>query len=77
MTRQDLDVIDQAAHILGKSRSDFVVEAAYQEAHRILLDRTVFTLDDEAFARFEALLDAPPEPSDRLRKLLTSPTPWD
>lgn len=77
VSRRQRDVIDQAAQALGKSRSDFMVESAYREAEQVLLDRTVFTLDAHAFAEFEAMLDAPPAPSDALRKLLSSKAPWE
>ena len=77
VSRQQRDVIDQAAQALGKSRSDFMVETAYREAEQVLLDRTVFTLDEQAFAEFEAMLDAPPAPTDALRNLLTSKAPWE
>ena len=77
VSRRQRDVIDQAALALGKSRSDFMVESAYREAEQVLLDRTVFTLDEQAFEEFEALLDAPPAPTEALRKLLTSKAPWE
>ena len=32
------DLIDQAANSLGRSRSDFMLEAAYREAESVLLD---------------------------------------
>jgi uncharacterized protein (DUF1778 family) len=77
VSRQQRDVIDLAAQTLGKSRSDFMVETAYREAEQVLLDRTVFTLDEQAFAEFEAMLDTPPAPTQRLRKLLTTKAPWE
>jgi len=77
ISRQQRAVIDQAAQALGKSRSDFMVESAYREAEQVLLDRTVFTLDEQAFAEFEALLDAPPAPTEALRQLLLSKAPWE
>jgi uncharacterized protein (DUF1778 family) len=77
VSRQQRDVIDLAAQTLGKSRSDFMVETAYREAEQVLLDRTVFTLDEQAFAEFEAMLDTPPAPTQGLRKLLTTKAPWE
>jgi uncharacterized protein (DUF1778 family) len=71
------DLIDQAAHLLGKSRSDFMLETACREAEDVLLDRTFFRLDPEAFARFNAMLDNPPAPSDELRTLLKRKAPWE
>ena len=51
--------IDQAAHLAGKSRTDFMLEAACEKAQRVLLDRTVFALDAAGIQRFTERLDAP------------------
>ena len=73
----DLDVIDRAAMVTGRSRTDFVLEASRREAEAVLLDRVYFRLDDEAFAAFEALVEAAPEPSEALRSLLEKEAPWE
>lgn len=71
------DLIDQAAAVQGKSRSEFMLELAYQKAQDVLLDRRLFGLDEHRFEQFLALLDAPPQPSAKLHTLLTTPAPWD
>jgi uncharacterized protein (DUF1778 family) len=71
------DVIDRAAATLGKSRTDFMVEAARREAETVLTDRCYFTLDPDAFRAFTAALDKPPAENPRLRRLLTTPAPWE
>jgi uncharacterized protein (DUF1778 family) len=71
------NLIDQAAKVLGKSRSEFILEAACRKAEEALLDRTFFLLDDEAFDQFQAMLDNPPPPSDALRKLLLRNARWE
>lgn len=76
-SRGQRDLIDHAAHLLGMSRSDFMLETACREAEAVLLDQTFFRLDGEAAVRFAALLDAPPPPSDELRALLRRPAPWE
>jgi uncharacterized protein (DUF1778 family) len=70
-------LIDLAAELLGKNRTDFVIDAARQAAQNALLDRTVIPINDKAHAAFVALLDAPPQPNERLRKSLHTPAPWD
>ena len=40
------DLIDQAAAMLGKNRSDFMLEAACDRAQSVLLDQVYFRLDD-------------------------------
>lgn len=71
------DLIDQAAERLGRSRSDFMLEAACRQAEDVLLDQTYFALDAEKMAAFQALLDNAPVPSDRLCRLLNAPAPWE
>ena len=71
------DLIDQAADRLGRSRSDFMLQAACRQAEEVLLDQTYFALDSERIAAFQAMLDNPPAPSDRLRRLLNAPVPWE
>jgi uncharacterized protein (DUF1778 family) len=70
-------LIDLAAELLGKNRTDFVIDAARQAAQNALLDRTVIPINDKAYAAFVALLDAPPQPNERLRRSLQTPPPWD
>ena len=71
------DLIDQAANRLGRSRSDFMLEAACRQAEDVLLDQTYFALDAKSFAAFQAMLDKPPAPTDRLRRTLKARAPWD
>ena len=69
------DLIDQAAERLGRSRSEFMLDAACREAEDVLLDQTFFTVDAGTFASFQALLDTPLPPSDKLRRLLKTKAP--
>lgn len=71
------DLIDQAADRLGRSRSDFMLEAACREAEDVLLDQAFFTVDESTFAQFQALLDKPLPPTDKLRRLLRTKAPWE
>ncbi|MEX2015907.1 MAG: DUF1778 domain-containing protein [Candidatus Hydrogenedentales bacterium] len=70
-------LIDQAAEVSGKNRTDFVLDAARYAAENTLLDRIVFMVDPEAYDSFLALLDAPPKPNDRLRRSLQTAAPWE
>ncbi|MCL1463250.1 DUF1778 domain-containing protein [Argonema galeatum] len=71
------DLIDRAAEIQGKSRSEFMLESAYQKAQDVILDRIFFGLDERKFKEFVALLDAPPMRNEKLQALLTTKSPWD
>jgi uncharacterized protein (DUF1778 family) len=70
-------LIDRAAETLGKSRSDFMLDAACREADAVLLDRRFFMLDEKAYKRFTAALDKPPADNPKLRRLLASQAPWE
>src|SRR5271155_5521364 len=74
---EERGLIDRAATITGKTRTDFVLEAARRAAEEALLDRTVFTVSPEAYAQFLARLDAPAQSNERLRRVMQTPTPWD
>ena len=71
------DVIDRAAELTGKSRTDFVLDAARRAAEEALLDRTVFVVSPEKYAEFLERLDRPPAPNERLRKALSKKAPWE
>jgi uncharacterized protein (DUF1778 family) len=70
-------LIDRAAKLTGKNRTDFVLTAARHAAEDVLMDRTVFAVSAKAYAKFLARLDAPPQPNDRLRRTLQTPAPWE
>ncbi len=71
------DLIDQAADLLGKTRSDFMLEAACERARAVMLDQVFFSLDAEKFRQFTALLDAPPAANPGLERLMAVKAPWE
>jgi len=77
VTARDRSMIDRAAALAGKNRSEFMLEASRAAAEALLMDRTVFTLDPERFQAFVTALDAPPAPPAGLRRLLATPAPWE
>ena len=74
---EDRGMIDLAAKTTGKSRTDFVLDAARDAARNALLDRTDIRVAPEVYAEFVARLDAPATPNARLRKTLRTLPPWD
>jgi len=70
-------LIDRAAELSGRTRTDFVLDAARRAAEDTLLDRTLFTVSPTAYRQFLERLDAPPRPNARLRKTMQTPAPWD
>jgi uncharacterized protein (DUF1778 family) len=71
------DLIDHAASVLGKNRSDFMLEAACERAQSVLLDQVFFRLDAEKFEQFAVMLDAPPISNPGLERLMAVKAPWD
>ena len=69
-------LIDRAAKSSGKTRTDFILSAARRAAEEELLDRTIFVVSPDIYSRFMTLLDAPPKPSERLKRTMQTPPPW-
>lgn len=76
-SRRQKELIDQAAELLDRTRSDFMLEAACREAQALLVDQTHFSLPEAKFKRFMAALDRSPKDNPKLRQLLRSTAPWD
>lgn len=71
------DLIDSAAAALGKTRTEFVLDSARQSAADVLLDRRLLSLDAERYGAFMDVLDNPPPPTDKLRRLMKRKAPWE
>jgi uncharacterized protein (DUF1778 family) len=74
---EERGLIDRAAKTLGKTRTDFVLDAARRAAEDALLDRTVLTVSPKAYAEFLARLDASPKPNERLQQTMKTSAPWE
>lgn len=70
-------LIDRAVAVTGKNRTEFILDAVTEKAREILADQTHFALSKQAMQRFNALIEAPLENSDALKRLLTKPSPWE
>ncbi|MEO5347640.1 MAG: DUF1778 domain-containing protein [Magnetococcus sp. YQC-9] len=74
---EEKQLIDRAAQARGQNRTDFILEAARRAAEDALLDRTMLLVNEEAYAKWLELLDAPPQPNERLRRAMKTPAPWE
>ena len=70
------DLIDSAAAVVGKTRTDFILESARKHAVDVLLDQQLFSLETAQYEEFLRALDAPVQPNARLKQLLASKSPW-
>lgn len=73
---KQMDLIDHAAQLLGKNRSDFMFEAACDKAQAVVLDQVFFSLDANKLRQFTRLLDAPPSQNPGFARLMAVKTPW-
>lgn len=73
---QTRQLIDDAAAILGKTRTEFVIECARRQAIDVLLDQRLFVLDSERYDAFMRALDNSPAPGPKLRSLLRRVPAW-
>ncbi|MGO4835426.1 DUF1778 domain-containing protein [Rhizobiaceae sp. 2RAB30] len=74
--REDVrKVIDRAASIRGKSRTDFMIDAAYRAAEDALLDQTLVRVDEDSYRHYLSILDQPPG-GEGFERLMSAPRPW-
>lgn len=74
--REDIrELIDQAARSQGKSRSEFMIDAARKAAEEALLDQTLVRVDRQTYEHFLAVLDQPPG-GQGYERLMQAKQPW-
>lgn len=71
------DLIDRAAQLQGKSRTDFMLEASREKAEHVLLDQTLFTVTSKQYKAFVALMDTPLTRNKAVKRLLAKRAPWE
>ena len=71
------ELIDRAAELAGKNRTDFVLDAARRAAEDTLVDRIILRVSPKAYRQSLARLDAPPKPNKRLLRSMQTPPPWE
>lgn len=74
---EEKQLIDRAAEVLGKNRTDFVIDAARRVAEETLSDLRIINVDAQSYEKFLALLDMPSETNESLMKTMQSKAPWE
>ena len=69
------NLIDRAAESAGKTRTDFILEAARRAAEEALLDRALMVVSPEAYGEFLQRLDCRAQPNERLQSTMQSKLP--
>ena len=77
ISTQTRQLIDEAASALGKTRTEFMIDSARQNAIDVLLDQRLFVLDPEDYDAFLEALDNPPSPGPKLKALMSRTPAWE
>jgi uncharacterized protein (DUF1778 family) len=70
-------MIDRAAVLRGRSRADFVREAAVRAAEDVLMENRLIRLNSMGFADFLAVLSRPASPVPEIVVLAKRIAPWE
>jgi uncharacterized protein (DUF1778 family) len=77
VTPDTLGLIDRAAHVFGKTRTDFILDTVRKVAEEAILDQRVFILNPDKWQEFTDALDAPLQPNPQLDALLARKPAWE
>ncbi|MDG4891999.1 MULTISPECIES: DUF1778 domain-containing protein [unclassified Mesorhizobium] len=73
----DVAMIDRAASLRGRSRTDFVRDAAVRAAEDVLMDNRLVRMSPDGFAEFMEILSAPAAPVPDMVEMAKRPAPWE
>jgi len=77
LAEEQAALIRAAAEVEGATVTEFTVNAAVARARDVLADQRLFTLADEAWTEFLALLDRPVTTKPRLQGLFAEDSPFE
>ena len=73
----DVAMIDRAATLRGRSRTDFVRDAAVRAAEEVVMEQSLIRMSPQGFAGFIEVLAAPAAPVPEMVELARRPAPWE
>ncbi len=73
----DIAMIDRAAGLRNRSRTDFVREAAVRAAEDVLMENRLIRMSAEGFAEFLTVLSVPAAPVPEMVDIAKRPAPWE
>jgi uncharacterized protein (DUF1778 family) len=73
----DIAMIDRAASLRGRSRTDFVRDAAVREAEEVIMQTMPIRMSTEGFTAFMEALAQPGRPVPEMVEALRRPAPWE
>jgi uncharacterized protein (DUF1778 family) len=73
----DIAIIDRAANLRGRSRTDFVREAAVRAAEDVVMETAPIRMSPAGFKAFMAALSKPTSPVPEMIELFQRKAPWE
>lgn len=73
----DVAMIDRAATLRGRSRTDFLRDAAVRAAEEVVMEQSLIRMSPECFAAFMDILAQPAAPVPEMVEVLKRPAPWE
>lgn len=73
----DIAIIDRAATLRGRSRTDFVRDAAVRAAEDVLMETAPIRMSAAGFKAFMAALSGPATPVPEMVELFRRSAPWE
>jgi uncharacterized protein (DUF1778 family) len=73
----DIAIIDRAASLRGRSRTDFVRDAAVRAAEDVLMETMPIRMSPAGFKAFMAALSGPATAVPEMIELFRRPAPWE
>ena len=73
----DVAMIDRAARLHGRSRTDFVRVAAVRAAEDVLMETALIRMSAEDFADFMVVVSIPASPVPEMTAVVKRPAPWE
>ena len=73
----DIAIIDRAAGLRGRSRTDFVREAAVRAAEEVVMENTLVRMSPKGFKAFLQVLAGPAKPVREMVEVARRRAPWE
>lgn len=73
----DIAIIDRAAGRRGRSRTDFIREAAVRAAEDVLMENTLIRMSSHGFKNFLQAIAGPAKAAPEMVELARRPAPWE
>ena len=73
----DIDIIDRASKLKGRSRTEFMRDAAVREAEAAIFDSTFIKMSTAGFKSFVEVIEAAAKPVPEIVEIMKRKAPWE